>query len=426
MSITKDIEKKLLLKNKNIDKYIKNNDTESIINELSVFEAELLAQNEELYEKEQVLLKRNLELELLFKQAPNPYIILDSNCLITDYNLEAEIIFNYIQINKSFTNYIKKGNTYDFFIWFTEKKFLENDLEIFLNCNILSKKETRKFRIKGNIHPENPSIFYLFLIDIHDQFVLTNHLKEKVEEEVKKLKEQNELLLNQSKLAEMGELVRSIAHQWRQPLNYISTLLMNIEIEIHKKDSNTNLIKNNLNKINNTNTSLSSLLDDFLTFFKPSLGVEEYNLIDVYKASIKFSNYKIGKKIKLNLTYSNTNIFFTKNKNELIQIFNVLISNSIDAKTKSISNGSDNNLNIDIIHTKTVENLIIEYCDNAGGIEKNIINKIWEPYFTTKFDKQGVGIGLYMVKNIIENNLNGKITVVSHDKETKFYIKIKL
>jgi PAS domain S-box-containing protein len=225
----------------------------------------------------------------------------------------------------------------------------------------------------------------------------------------KELKVKEVMLLEQSKMAAMGEMLESIAHQWRQPLSVITTSTSSInlfkESGILTDEQLVSMIKN----IEDAAMHLSHTIDDFRNFYKKDSKPKSFSL----ESAIERSQSLIVSKLK------NRNITVIKNfedtnvigfENEIIQVFMNLFNNSIDA----LSDFESTNKTIQISISIDGNNTIIYFQDNAGGIPKNIISKVFDHKFTTKSEKGGSGIGLYMSKQIIEKS-NGSIEVVNKE-----------
>ena len=228
--------------------------------------------------------------------------------------------------------------------------------------------------------------------------------REKILEEAQKNRQKDTILAQQSKMAAMGEMIGNIAHQWRQPLSVISTAVTGLKFEKEMdilKDEN---FYRGMDSIHNSVMHLSKTIDDFRNFFKPNKDKINFNLKDVVEKTLKL----------LSSQFDINNIYFIKNcenikihgaENELVQVLINIINNSKDALKNT-----DNKRLIFIDVFKQDNKVILLIKDTAGGINKSIINKVFEPYFTTKKDK-GTGIGLYMSKQIIVDSLNGEIAV---------------
>ena len=236
--------------------------------------------------------------------------------------------------------------------------------------------------------------------------------------------QQKQFLIQQSKLAEMGDMVAAIAHQWNEPLVELSALVQDIQTSYllnELKDAN---VKDFVNDSMIQIKYMSKTLSDFRNFLKPST---KKNLFSISKALNEIQEI-IGKQI----FYSNINMHFNYiNKNEELLIYGyenefkqVLLNIINNAKNKI----ADQNLpinekkRIDINIERCTNYNTIEIIDDAGAVEERIINSIFEPYFTTK--KDGMGLGLYMAKIIIEEKMNGMITVRNDVNNVVFTIKL--
>ena len=243
---------------------------------------------------------------------------------------------------------------------------------------------------------------------------LNNSLKQTVDEEVRKNYKKNKVLFQQSKMAAMGEMIGNIAHQWRQPLSLITTAVSALKLRkelgiLEDKDytESFDLIINSANHLSNT-------IDDFRYFFTPNKDKSKTLTNDllekVFKllsAEFKSKNIKIIEEIE--------EIEITTYENELIQVLINILNNAKDELVK-IEDLNARYISINI--SKIKNEIIFEVSDSAGGISENIIDRIFEPYFTTKHQSQGTGIGLYMSKEIVQKHLNADIQV--SNKESIF------
>ncbi|PHO13594.1 hypothetical protein CPG38_02495 [Malaciobacter marinus] len=221
------------------------------------------------------------------------------------------------------------------------------------------------------------------------------------------LKSKERLLFKQSKLASMGEMIGNIAHQWRQPLSLISTIATGLKLRIETKTENKEESVEFLEKLNVTAQHLSSTIDDFRNFFAADKKKESffaYSLIEqnlvllesIFKTNFINIEQNIDKTLQL-----------TTYKNELTQALLNILNNANDAfKEKDME---DKYIFIDVVEKS--KEVVISIKDNAGGIPENIIENIFEPYFTTKHKSDGTGIGLYMTYQIIHEHIHGKIEV---------------
>ncbi|PUE64290.1 transporter substrate-binding domain-containing protein [Arcobacter caeni] len=270
-------------------------------------------------------------------------------------------------------------------------------------------------------------IFIIILAFIHRTITLKNlnkSLSNKVEEKTKTLNEMNKNLENlvekktkeliqkenilnqQSKMAAMGEMIENIAHQWRQPLSLISTAATGAKLRKDFENLSDVDFYEAMDIINNSAQHLSNTIDDFRNFFS---NEKEASFFDI-NIPIEKVLYLVSSKLK------NRNIEIVKNTqeiiilglvNEFIQVLLNIINNSVDA----LEDSDCKNKFIFIDIYKEQNKLILKIKDNAGGIKEEVINRVFEPYFTTKHKNQGTGIGLYMSNEIIKKHMNGDISV---------------
>lgn len=228
--------------------------------------------------------------------------------------------------------------------------------------------------------------------------------------ETKKLEKekqrQEELLYQQSKMAAMGEMIGNIAHQWRQPLSSISISASGAKFQKEMGNLTDDVFYNLMDKINDKTQYLSQTIDDFRNFYKPDKIKNLFTTKSIYEKTIQLvSTHFINKQIHIEHDIQDTQIFSIEN--ELMQVLINILNNARDAfeNKKSI----DKLVSIHI-YTKN-KKVYIEILDNAGGVPEKIIDRIFEPYFTTKHQSQGTGIGLYMSEEIVKKHLNGNLYV---------------
>ncbi len=255
--------------------------------------------------------------------------------------------------------------------------------------------ETRWVEIRVNLDNRN-NIIVGTIQDITDNKNL----------EIEK-KYQEEILYQQSKLAAMGEMLGNIAHQWRQPLSIISTASTGIKLQKQMDTLTDENFNKTMDSINDSAQYLSQTIEDFKSFFSPKNKISKEFVISntITKALNLISSQFTSKEIEI--VQNIKDITINSYENELIQVLINLLNNSNDALL-NLENGKK------LIFIDTYinqEKLIIEVKDNARGIPVNILNRIFEPYFTTKHQSQGTGIGLYMSQDIIRKLLKGTIEV---------------
>jgi PAS domain S-box-containing protein len=251
---------------------------------------------------------------------------------------------------------------------------------------------------------------------------LNKTLEHRVKEEIKKNEEKQKLLFLQSRMASLGQMLGNIAHQWRQPLTELNLTLFNM-----KKFFNTNE-KEKLDELylesKNLISTMSSTIDDFSNFFNPQKDKKSFEIkeaVDDAVLILKKVIEDITLSIDVPLNYQVVGVL-----NELTQVIINLIQNSKDAFIL-------NNINNKIIEISLSEEKILnknyvklKIKDNAGGISKDNLDKIFDPYFTTKHKSQGTGLGLFMSKMIIEKSLEGELVHKNFKNGSTFTIIIPL
>jgi len=248
--------------------------------------------------------------------------------------------------------------------------------------------------------------------------------EEKENEKLSKIKAEKEhvksqvLLLQKSKMADMGEMIANIAHQWRQPLAIIGVSAGILrEKKLLNRLSNSDF-EEELSHIDLNISHMSQTIKDFLTYFRPNKMKEEFCISDVVDKSLLIIGNTLTKnEIKMQITV-NEEYKIIGFKEEFVQVLISIISNAIYAL-------KNKNKKVIKITSKIYENkIILEIEDNAGGIKDELFSKIFDPYFTTKHQSSGTGLGLYISKTIIENNMSGTLSVQNTQLGAKFSIII--
>jgi len=249
---------------------------------------------------------------------------------------------------------------------------------------------------------------------------LNSNLQNRVQEEIEKNREKEQLLVEKSRFIALGEMISNIAHQWRQPLCELSSILMNIKFKHSLGVLDTNLMQKKSDEATVLIEYMSHTIDDFRNFFMPKKEKETFSLRDIMNSvmtiissSLENNNIDVSiiidKKITIN-TYLN----------EYQQVVLNIITNAkevlMDHKIK--------NAFIKILAYEENDFIVLSIEDNGGGILTKPKNRIFEPYFTTKSQENGTGIGLYMSKIIIDKNMNGKLKVRNTKNGAKFLIYI--
>ena len=243
-------------------------------------------------------------------------------------------------------------------------------------------------------------------------------LEERVNEEIAKNRKQEHHMLQQSRMAQMGEMLSMIAHQWRQPLSAISSSTASLQLKILLGKYNEDKFKEKIELISDYAQHLSQTIDDFRNFFKTNKEKDKTNFEEIVHDTLLIMNHSLEKKRILLILDFEESVDFMSFRNELKQVLLNLIKNAEDALLeKSITNPQ-----ITIKTTQNDSSIILEISDNAGGIENDIIENIFDPYFTTKAKRDGTGLGLYMSKTIVEEHCEGILEIFNQEEGACFRI----
>ena len=256
-------------------------------------------------------------------------------------------------------------------------------------------------------------ILILILNLIYRQYLLkklNRKLYTKIQIEISKNEEKNRILIQQSRMASMGEMLENIAHQWRQPLSTISVCASGMELKKKLSNLSEEEFFESINHIKHSTTYLSNTIDDFRNFFSNEKVITKININTLINKALGLVGPTFNKH-EIHVKKQSEDIEFLSLENELIQVFMNILVNAKDALKQNIEEKEKRLLFIDI--SKQNELLIIKIKDNAYGIEDKIIDKVFEPYFTTKHKSNGTGIGLYMSKLLVEKHLKGSLRVAN-------------
>jgi signal transduction histidine kinase len=306
-------------------------------------------------------------------------------------------------------------------------------------------KEIKKIDLKQHIifttaHSE--SGYFIEAINLHvDGYILKpidlDILEDKIEEiktninlkysyikQEEELKQKDMALLKQSKNAQMGEMIKNIAHQWRQPLSVISTSATGMMLKKEMDMLQDNEILHSCEIINDNAQYLSKTIDTFANYIKEEKTFTKAVLQELLDVSLKilqgileYNNIKLINKIR-----DIDDIELMIYKGELSQVIINIVNNAKDILNEK--NIHDKQIKIEI--KKDNEFCYINIEDNAGGVPIDIIDKVFDPYFTTKHQSKGTGLGLYMSREIVQKSLHGELTVKNSKDGAIFTIKLPL
>ena len=346
-------------------------------------------------------------LKTVIDENPNPIVLKDYDAKFVLVNKATSELYNSTpeeMIGKDDGDFIPDQKLAEFFKRNVQEIMKSGKTEIVYEDSI----DVKTNEVKNYMSIKKP-----FKNQLQEDFILVlandvTELNKKNEELAKKEK----IIFQQGKLASMGEMIGNIAHQWRQPLSSISVLASGIklqkELDILKDDDFIYAMDNILN----TTLYLSQTIEDFRSFYDPKNSkITTFHITELIDKTLNLVNSQLKNK-KIEIIKKIDNFKITTFENELIQVLVNILNNSRDALVEKQEEKF-----IQIVTYKDSQSGYIEILDNAGGISLDVIDKIFEPYFTTKHKSLGSGIGLFMSEEIIRKHLNGKISVENHSIE---------
>ncbi len=360
-------------------------------------------ENTRLKKKTAQLLSEKSKYEALLKNATDAIFIMDYEGALLEYSDKAKYFLGYEE---------SEMHNLSVFDWDKEVKS-SNDYK-----DIVAALSSEPITIERT-HTRKDGTTYIASITASKTKAAGNELIYCAVRDVTEERDTQKQLMQQSKLAQMGEMISMIAHQWRQPLSAISSVTIGLRVEAmlkefdltHKEEFEqyqASLLEG-LENIEELVTTLSSTINDFRNFFRPNKEYEYIELkeplkkalkilkpsLDSYGITIKKDEIACDKKVK---------VFF----NELIQVLLNILKNSLD---NFIEKGTTNPQITITCDSIADDKVALKIYDNGGGIQENILEKIFDPYFSTKDEKNGTGLGLYMSKMIVEQHHHGKLIV---------------
>ena len=251
--------------------------------------------------------------------------------------------------------------------------------------------------------------------------LLNESLEQTIKDEVEKNHQKDVVINSQSRLASMGEMIGNIAHQWRQPLNALGITIQKMQ-RFHQMDKlDEAVMKKSVDKSMMLINKMSDTIDDFMGFFRPDKTKIKFSVSEVVEETVNLLEASLKNSfIEVNIEKTQDDTSIDGYRGEFTQVILNIISNAKDILLENKIKKPKINITI----SKENDEITINIKDNGGGIPSNIIDKVFEPYFTTKDQGKGTGIGLYMSKMIIEENIGGKISVKNADAGACFTIKL--
>jgi len=229
---------------------------------------------------------------------------------------------------------------------------------------------------------------------------------------------QKELLAQQAKLAGMGTMINNVAHQWRQPLNRINSNIAVINSILHEETIDRNMIESKMDNIKNSTQYMSDTIEDFSNYFSPNKMQTRFMIEDTLEKALTLMGSRT-KDVDITID-SDREIWVNSFEKEYQQVILIIMNNAID----NFESNTIADPKIDMVIKEHNEMVILSICDNGAGIKEKNIDRIFEPYYTTKFANEGTGLGLYMAKMLIESSMDGHLNVKNVNGGACFEIKL--
>ncbi len=423
-------------------------ETERLLHELQVHQAELEIQNEELRRTQQDLeASRDRYIEL-YDLAPVGYLTLGTQGVIRKANLAAAALLGLARmnvLNKPLTQFIFSEDQDVYYL--QHKKVLET--------NVVQHWEMRMVKADGSpfwVHiqgiPARDGECWITVADITERMRAVEALKQlneelesrvtertgelvtalqHVQEEsvkriraVEAMRKKEQMLIQQSRQAAMGEMIGNIAHQWRQPLNTLGLIIQSLRAFHETPDFTKEFLDESVTKSMEIIQHMSKTIDDFRNYFKPEKEKADFNVCEAVASTVSLLEGSMQHpKISLEII-SKDNPVVHGYQNEFAQ---VIINIVVNARDAIIEKGIADPKVIITIGSED-GSAVVTISDNAGGVPEEIMGKLFEPYFTTKGPDRGTGVGLFMSKAIIEKNMGGRISVRNSGRGAEFRIEM--
>lgn len=362
----------------------------------------------------QIKIKHAQEIMDFLPEAIIEIFVSDDQQVIHWMNRKAKALFGENLIDSELTTILSENDWRDIYSYFQE------------SSSIINKRVCRGnlcFDVSGTLS-KNLNSRYIKLIfkDVTQHEEAKRKLQLEIDKQLEKHLENEYLLMQQSKLATMGEMIGHIAHQWRQPLAQLGGIFMNLDAAYEFKELTPKYFKDKMKNGNELIKYMSHTIEDFRHFFEPNNTKKRFELsqyiqsaINIIQASLTYSH------IDLEVKTPKESLFIWGYPSEFAQVILNLLDNAKDVLMER--NIKDPKITIET--TVTGDNVTVCVIDNAGGVDKKNIDKIFDIYFTTKAKKGGSGLGLYMSKLIIESKDMGKVSVKNGINGAIFSIKLQ-
>ena len=280
-----------------------------------------------------------------------------------------------------------------------------------IRATIENKKQNSQIRESANIKTNLYILMFTWLVSIFLSLYLSMSINSKLKSYQQRLHNANEKLIFQSRQALIGELFSMIAHQWRQPINKVASILALLRYKLLQKKISYDEIDTKCQDMEDSIEFMSETIDDFRTFYQPKDESEDVDLKELIEKAVYFLESYILKK-DIEIVEKLDKIEYKIYSNEFLQVMINLIKNAIDSVEQY------GKITIELYREN--EKIVIRVDDNGVGIDEEHISKLFDPYFTTKEDS--MGLGLYMTKMIVQKHLKGDIMVKNLSQGSRFTV----
>ena len=370
----------------------------------------------------------SMELTELHKESrKNHELMKNVTNSVSDLIYYKDLNYKYIGCNKNFEQYVGVEekeligkSDYEIFSEDDAKKFREMDIDVLGNSHEVTRELWVEF---GNNNRKYMHATKSPLVDANGNNIGLVGVSRDITKEYdlkKELQDKQTQLIEQSRHASMGEMIGNIAHQWRQPLNALGLVIQKIGFYYERDMLDKKRIDESVKKCMNLVDGMSETIDDFRDFFNPNRVKDEFNINEAVEKAYSIVEPAF-KNLNINYQFDAEDEYFVLGfKNEFSQVILNLLNNAKDA----LVDNEISSKQISITISKIGKKIRVSVRDNAGGIPNHVLPKIFDPYFTTKDEGRGTGLGLHMSKMIIEDHMQGKLTTKRVSDGTIFVITL--
>jgi signal transduction histidine kinase len=381
-------------------------DLDVILQELDVYEVELHAQNIELQQQGRDLERSMAEFETLFLDAPVSYIIIDSDYRVLKANRMAEASFHFMSYRlgeKKFVSALVEGSLSKFYTWILSEKLFVEPLTV--KMHLPDDNAHRHFKLFARQYPRDTDKILLSVVDIQHEYDLAEEVK---------IKEQ--ALVDQAKMAAKGELLSMIAHQWRQPLAAIGTMISKARIDMELDGPDQQALTAVFDDMDATVHHLSETISKFMQLHDNRVCVDTIEIDALLPALMKVVSDDTG----IVEIHAKKSLVWHSDRELLLQVLATLLNNALEAVK---SEAMQHSPHIDLTVQQFDGHIRFTVIDNGGGIALKDLPHVTEPYYSTK-SLNTRGLGLYIARIITEQALRGTLKIENFENGVKAELEI--